>query len=200
MSISERKSKKKNLIWAISRGITEKSVGLELNKIPGWTGFHSVLSAKITIPTVIGNCRSVPAPPTDKDVVYTVLCNTKKMLTELGQVPAVITCDEAIYAIAKEILWTSPKLNDVLLRMGGFHRTKNFLGVIGKRMSGCGFDDVLEESGLYGSNHIQGILKGKHYYRGVNAHKQFTEALIRLYWDAFQVNKMFFLVCRLLFQ
>ena len=31
-----------------------------------------------------------------------------------------------------------------------------------------------------------GILKGKHYYRGVTAHKQFAEALLRLYWDSFQ--------------
>ena len=52
-------------------------------------------------------------------------------------------------------------------------------------MTNSGFDEILEESGLYGSNHILGILKGKHYYRGVSAHKQFSEALLRLYWNSF---------------
>ena len=70
--------------------------------------------------------------------------------------------------------------------MGGFHRTKNFLGVIGKRMSNSGFDQILEESGLYGTNHITGILKGKHYYRGINAHTLFLEALYCLYYDSFK--------------
>ena len=52
--------------------------------------------------------------------------------------------------------------------MGGFHHTKNFLNVIGKSMSHSGFDQSLEESGLYGTNHITDILKGKYYYRGMN--------------------------------
>ena len=44
----------------------------------------------------------------------------------------------------------------------------------------------MEESGLYGSNHISGIVKGKHYYRGINAHTQFWEALYHLYYESFK--------------
>lgn len=53
-------------------------------------------------------------------------------------------------------------------------------------MSGSGFEEILEESLLYGTNHITGILKGKHYYRGVNAHKQLVESMIQLYWKSFK--------------
>ena len=72
------------------------NVDVEQN-VPGWPTFHSMIRAKITTPTVIGNCRSVPASPTDISVVYTVLVNIKKMLNNVGQDPAIITCDEEIY-------------------------------------------------------------------------------------------------------
>ena len=71
--------------------------------------------------------------------------------------------------------------------MGGFHHTKNFLDVIGKSMSHFGFDQSLEESGLYGTNHITDILKGKYYYRGMNPYTLFLEALYCLYYDSFKV-------------
>ena len=72
------------------------NVDVEQN-VPGWPTFHSMISAKIMTPTVIGHCRSVPASPTDISVVYTVLVNIKKMLNNVGQDPAIITCDEEIY-------------------------------------------------------------------------------------------------------
>ena len=51
-------------------------------------------------------------------------------------------------------------------------------------MADSGFDEILEESGLYNRNHINGILSGKHYTRNIVAHKQFSEAAYRLYWDS----------------
>ena len=89
------------MTWAISRVVSFKLFGVEISKVPPWTGFHSFLTAKVSFPTAIGNCRPVPAPPTDYDVIYTVLVNVKKMLGELNQTPAIITCDEAVYALSK---------------------------------------------------------------------------------------------------
>ena len=144
-----------------------------------------MISGKITTPTVIRNCRSVPASPTDISVVYTVLVNIKKMLNNIGQDPAIITCDEGIYSLSKEAQWqVIPQLDSVILRLGGFHRAKNFVGIIGRRMADSGFDEILEESGLYNRNQINGILSGKHYTRSIVAHKQYSEAVYRLYWDS----------------
>ena len=72
----------KNLTWLTCSMVSTKifnvdRVDIEQN-VPGWSTFHSKISAKITTPTVIGNCRSVPASPTDISVVYTVLVNIKK--------------------------------------------------------------------------------------------------------------------------
>ena len=54
--------------------------------------------------------------------------------------------------------------------LGVSHRAKNFVGVIGRRMADSGFDEILEESGLYNQNQINGILSGKHYTRSIVAH------------------------------
>ena len=87
----------KNLAWLTSRKAATKIFNVDVEQnVPGWSTFHSI-SAKITTPTVTGNCRSVLAAPKDTSVVYTVLINIKKMLNNIGQDPALITCDEGIY-------------------------------------------------------------------------------------------------------
>ena len=53
-------------------------------------------------------------------------------------------------------------------------------------MADSEFDEILEEPGLYNRNQINGILSGKHYTRSIAAHKQFSEAAYRLYWDSFK--------------
>ena len=74
---------------------------------------------KVTSPTIIGNCRSIPASPTDMNVVYTMLLNVRKILINLGQTDPCITVDESIYQIAKKIQRNMPSLEDVTLRLGG---------------------------------------------------------------------------------
>ena len=69
--------------------------------------------------------------------------------------------------------------------MGSFHIALNFLSVIGKRYSESGFEDILIEADLYGSNTVAKTIKGKSSNRGVRAHKLMLEALLRLKWEAF---------------
>ena len=113
---------------------------------------------KVTTPTAIGNCRSIPAAPTDIAVVYTMLINIKKILNNLGQKYPCVTVDEAIYRLAKQVQWTVPSLEEVTIRLGGFHRAKNFCGVIGKHMKASGFAEILQNSELFGPNQIDGEL------------------------------------------
>ena len=69
--------------------------------------------------------------------------------------------------------------------MGGFHIALNFLSVNGKRYSENGFEDILIEADLYGSNTVAKIIKGKSYNRVVRAHKLMLEALLCLKWEPF---------------
>ena len=78
------------------------------------------------------------------------------MLYQLGQKHPCVTVDESIYQMVKKIQWQVPTLNDVTVRLGGFHRAKNFLGIFGKRMKSSGFQEIMDESGLFGTNQIEG--------------------------------------------
>ena len=145
--------------WVLLRMTGNKVFDIEIankQKVPSWTGFRKCIDLKVSSPTKIGNCRSIPASPTDINVVYTMLINVKKMLINLGQSDPCITVDESIYAIAKKIQWQVPALQDITIRLGGFHRAKNFLGIIGKRMKSSGFEVIATRFKLFKSTYIEG--------------------------------------------
>ena len=72
----------------------------------------------------------------------------------------------------------------LILRLGGFHTAMVFFAVIGKRFRDSGLDDALIDSSVFARNTVDQIFKGKHYNRGVRAHKIALEALYRLRWLA----------------
>lgn len=146
-----------NMSWVLLRITGNKLFQLEPQCIPDWTDYRKLISVKISNPTITGNCRSLPASPTDINVVYTMLVNVKKMLVNIGQPDPCVTVDESIYKMAKEIQRSVPYLKDVTIRLGGFHRIKNFMGVIGKRLRSSGIKELLEATGLFGSNQIEGM-------------------------------------------
>ena len=182
----------KNYSWYLSRNLSLKMYELEpqdfKHNVPGWTGFHYILSRRTTYPTVIGNCRTIPAPPTNYDTVLTVLVNIVELLKKIGQIPAVVTCDQAFYEKAMLVKWNYERMfgDSLVLRMGNFHTGKNFIGVIGKRMESSGLESILDESGLFKEGRIDSIMKGRSYNVGMRAHKVLSEALNRNLWKKFE--------------
>ena len=61
------------------------------------------------------------------------------------------------------------------------------LAIIGKRFADAGLADLLIESGVLGPSTVCSVLSGKHYNRGVRAHKAAMEALFRTLWRKFEV-------------
>ena len=90
----------------------------------GSTDFRKLVSLIVSLTTSIGNCRTVPASPTDLNVVYTILRNIKHMLQNTGQSDISITVDQSIYQIAKQIQWVDLSLADIIIRLGGFRIAK----------------------------------------------------------------------------
>ena len=75
--------------------------------------------------------------------------------------------------------------DDMVIRLGGMHILLTFQAVIGKMFAETGFEDLLVESNVYGSNTVSRIMQGKAYNRGIRAHKLVLEALERLQWRSF---------------
>ena len=147
-----------NKDWVLSRMVSAKYFSLsDVAVIPKWTPFHKTISFKLNFPTSIGNCRSYPPPPTSMTNVYTVLLNIKKMFNKIGMSSYVVSCDEAVYQICKEIRRkTKNKFDDMVFRLGGFHIAKDFLGIIGKRMAGSGYSEIFEDTSSYGPAKVEG--------------------------------------------
>ena len=93
-----------------------------------------------------------------------------------------VTFDEGTYCEPKRIqLAISSGLDNVIVRHERLHRAKNFLGVVGKRVTeSAGVEDLWIESGIYGSNVATKIISRTHYNRAIRAHKLTLEALERL--------------------
>ena len=180
----------KDLVWFLLRLHQRVLLSCELNEdqqtTPSWSAFNAMISTLCMPCTNIGYCPMIAGSPTEYSTVYTILKTVQAMTKSLDQRHSVVTFDLAIYTKAKEIQWRHPEeFENLIVRMGGFHIALNFLSVIGKKFAESGIEDLLTESGVYGSNTTLALLKGKSYNPGVRAHKLIMEALLRLQWQAF---------------
>ena len=124
----------------------------------------------------------IPAPVREPNTVYTCLKSLAKTFrVSLRQKSAVVTFDEGICCEVKRIQWAiSPGLDNVIVRHERFHRAKNVLSLVGKRMTESGVVDLWIESDICRSNVATKIISGTHYNRAIRAHKLTLEALERL--------------------
>jgi len=96
----------------------------------------------------------------------------------LKQKHSVIAFDEAIYKIAKEIQWNKPtEFSNTIIRMGGFHILMNYMAALGAVVKSSGLTQVLVRGDIYSEVTVKQVLCGKHYNRGVQAHKIVYEAI-----------------------
>lgn len=181
-------SNRGDLIWVLTRLDLESKDNILFPKqalAPGWTPFNQAVSKSDMPVTKIGFCAIFPAPPTTSDAVYTVMSNFLRINDQLGQKYAVLSCDMAVYLLAKLIQLQTNGFERLFLRIGTFHLAKNFLSIIGQYLQDSGFIDIVIESGMYGENTIKSVLHGTHYNRGIRVHKIMYEACRRLQFKEF---------------
>ena len=77
------------------------------------------------------------------------------------------------------------EFSDTILRLGGFHVALSLMSVIGKKYHSSGLDDLLIESGVYGTGTTTASISGRSYNLGVRAHKLCFETFFRFIWKAF---------------
>lgn len=177
-----------NFIWVCCRmnhsTVGEKTISNQA-LCPGWTPFNKTISKSIIPNTNVGFGILLPVPPTTTDAVYTVMKNFNSINDYGGRKYSVLSCDMAIYLIAKLIQIQSKEFDTLFLRIGAFHLAKNWLSIIGQFVNDSGFYDIFIETEVYEENTLKSLLKGVHYNRGVRAHKLMYEACRRLQMKQF---------------
>ena len=154
--------------------------------IPAWSAFNAAVSQPPPCST-LGYLPVIPSSPTELATVHEAMERSCALAKALRQEHVIITMDQAVYCKAQEIRWKHPeKFRNVVLRMGAFHTANTFLAVLGKRFGDAGLQDIMVESGVVAAGSVDAVLGGRHYNRGVRAHKIVWEAFSRLRWRKFE--------------
>ena len=123
----------------------------------------------------------IPAPAHEYDTLNTVVQRCLYVSEQMGQNFTVITVDQALYCKLMELKWLIPEYKEKLIpHLGGLHTSMNFLKVIGQHMQGCGLLDLWVDVGLMGPHVSEQAMAGKHYNKGMRAHKLTLQALWRI--------------------
>lgn len=173
-----------DFLWVFCR--YDKSVVMQI--IPSWAGWVSSTSSypDDCKQSSVDYMQPVMAPITENATVQYLLDISQKATQEVGQTYTIFTGDLAVAKKAYEITWQYPiKYNNTIIRMGIFHDLISYLGCIGKRMNGSGFEEIIIEAGICASGSINQVMSGKHFNRSVRVHTLCVEALERMIFDSF---------------
>ena len=108
--------------------------------------------------SVIGYMPIIAASPTELSTVYELLKRSVSLAGEIQQQSIIVVLDQAIYALAQEIIFThAQEFKQVVLRLGGFHMSMT-MSVIGKRFTDSGLESILAASGVIGQSAVHGVM------------------------------------------
>ena len=108
-----------------------------------------------------------------------------------GQIP-VLTVDQPLYAIAKEIQWSWPSMygeEKYVVLMGGLHIEMSLLKVLGDWLDGSGWVAIMAATNVTTEGRADALLSGSHTSRSQWAHQVTAAALFFLQNEAFTAYK-----------
>ena len=151
-----------DFLWSISTALR--------NPHPAWSGtmqlvhkgVHPGKSSVMFLPMIDMN-------PSDITCVYSTLLYVASH-AKTHNVTPILTFDQPLWLKAVEIQESveASEVENIVLKLGGFHAEMSFLGAIGHIMGGSGLQEVLEC--IYASNTVGHMLSGKAVMRAIRGH------------------------------
>ena len=99
----------------------------------------------------------------DYNTMDTVMRLSSDIASIFGQPDSAVIIDSATYTKAKQLQLSYPEELKVLVRLGGFHLTLNYLSLLGKLYTSYGLEDLLIDSGVYAAGATNALMGGKSY-------------------------------------
>jgi hypothetical protein len=155
--------------------------------LPGFSAFYARLHPRKQAST-IGYLPLIPASPTNPAVLKDEMTRLVKTSHALDDRWTIITGDQATYELAVTIRGKHcDEFPNVVLLLGGFHQVHNYQKAICKIFRDAGAEDLLVTAGLCLEGTAKKIFGEKaDYYQSMHAIRILTEAMWRLYWEAFE--------------
>ncbi len=173
--------------WVVATAISRMGNEGELNKIPGWEAYNSLLSTSQPV-TQVGALPLLPEVAHNWSTLLTVMMQARK-LKELAvgdDHPTIISFDLALYEKVVQLLDSRPDLQvQFVPRMGELHVVMASLRALGTSIENSGIDDAWIEADVYGSATTRQILQCKHYKRSLRAHIYTYVALYEMVLEEF---------------
>ena len=110
----------------------------------------------------------IPEPFTEYNVLKETLRLSSLASHEVGQSYIITTYDLAGVMKAMPIIWLDPEAyRYVIILVGTFHMIMNYLNMIGHKMEGSGYSEILIEAALVTSGCLKSILNGKNFTKSL---------------------------------
>lgn len=167
----------KNILWVLARLHSSQTN----QDVPGWGGYVSITGNVPARLTTIDYYPIIPYPITDIDAVAECLRYSEEGARQVGQRYVITTFDLGACMKALPLVWGNmQRYKDHIIMIGTFHLACAYMKMLGKKMEGSGFSDILLEAGLITSGSLKGVTSGTNYSRSLHCHKVLVESLERL--------------------
>ena len=172
--------------------ITELCKKTELceNETASWAAFHA--SKQENVPSVKTNLSLLPffREKSNSVAMISHIMNNNAAITQHlnpGQTP-ILTLDQPLYAIAKQIQWQQPAIygeDKYVIMLGGLHTEMAALRTIGDILDNSGWVDALSQADIASPGTCEGFLRASHVTKTRRAHQVTAAALYQLQQKAY---------------
>ena len=108
------------------------------------------------------------------------MCDLEKILKDAGQSFSMLTCDQQLYRVVLDVIWTNPpRWVGFIPRIGGMHWLMSFAGSVGKLIENCGLAKLMMSS----FPGVKKILAGKKFPMNIRALRFVVIELLRGHMD-----------------
>ena len=163
---------------------------MKFKDIPHWNGFMEAVNNSEDFDTT--SIRFLPflnLKATSSDAINSVLHFAADSCRKANKSVTCVTFDQPLYWKAREILSSTENrliLDNVFLRLGGFHLLMSFMGSIGYIMAGSGLKEVWET--VYAPKSTEKMMTGHSFARALRAHLLTHAALGQLLLDGVTIS------------
>ena len=146
-------------------------------KCPSWGGFNqTVVSQGFFDTSRIEILPFLNHDPNQLDTLYSALAYAQSLTEKYHLGISPVTFDQPLYIKAAEIVQSSNDLNNIFVRLGGFHLVMSYMGAVGNIMGGSGLQELWET--VYAPNSVKHMLSGHAYARALRAHMLSISSLV----------------------
>jgi len=169
-------------VWGFCRRVGSR----EKQPVPALGGFIAATGKKPDKKSIIDYYTPINEPITEYNTVAELLKRSDEATAEVGQKYTITTFDLGVCMKALPLIWTfQEQYKDHIMMLGQFHTGMNYMNMLGHKMAGSGYSEILIEADLVTSGCLRGVLNGKAYAKSLFCLKTVCEAMERLLMEQF---------------